>query len=193
MRHAIERRGVAVVVVPGEIFAHEAPARRPGPAVRAGRVGHPSRPTTSWPRRPTLLNRAERVTILAGAGCEGAHDELVAIAERLKAPVVHALRGKEFVEYDNPYDVGHDRPARLRLRLPRDGALRRPADARHRLPVPARSTPSGARVVQVDVRGEHIGRRVPVDVPLVGDGQGHGRRAAPGCPDEPRRRRTWSG
>ena len=46
------------------------------------------------------------MTILAGAGCEGAHDEVVAIAERLKAPVVHAMRGKEFVEYDNPFDVG---------------------------------------------------------------------------------------
>ena len=46
------------------------------------------------------------MTILAGAGCEGAHDELIALAERLQAPVVHALRGKEFVEYDNPYDVG---------------------------------------------------------------------------------------
>ena len=53
-----------------------------------------------------LLNAADRVTILAGAGAEGAHDGLVAVAEALKAPVVHAMRGKEFVEYDNPYDVG---------------------------------------------------------------------------------------
>jgi pyruvate dehydrogenase (quinone) len=49
---------------------------------------------------------ARKVTILGGAGCEGAHAELIAVAERLKAPIVHALRGKEFIEYDNPYDVG---------------------------------------------------------------------------------------
>jgi pyruvate dehydrogenase (quinone) len=63
-----------------------------------------------------LLNGANSVTILAGAGCQGAHDEVVALAELLQAPVVHALRGKEFVEYDNPYDVGmtglQDEPAR---------------------------------------------------------------------------------
>jgi pyruvate dehydrogenase (quinone) len=52
------------------------------------------------------LHRAGRVTILAGAGCAGAHDEVVAVAAALQAPVVHTLRGKEFVEYDNPYDVG---------------------------------------------------------------------------------------
>src|SRR5204863_360758 len=60
-----------------------------------------------------LLNAGERVTILTGAGCRGAHDELVALAERLKAPVVHALRGKEWVEYDNPYDVGMNGRRRL--------------------------------------------------------------------------------
>ena len=53
-----------------------------------------------------LLNVGKRVTILAGAGCEGAHDEVVAVAEALAAPVVHAMRGKEFVEYENPNDVG---------------------------------------------------------------------------------------
>ena len=53
-----------------------------------------------------MLNSAQRVTILAGAGCEKAHDEVVAIAGALKAPIVHSLRGKEFLEYDNPYDVG---------------------------------------------------------------------------------------
>ncbi|MFB7600566.1 hypothetical protein [Streptomyces sp. NPDC056160] len=53
-----------------------------------------------------LLNAGRRVTVLAGAGAAGAHDDLVRLAEALKAPVVHTLRGKEHVEYDNPYDVG---------------------------------------------------------------------------------------
>jgi pyruvate dehydrogenase (quinone) len=55
---------------------------------------------------PEALNRSNHVTILAGAGCAGAHAELVQIAAALKAPVVHALRGKEFVEYDSPYVEG---------------------------------------------------------------------------------------
>jgi pyruvate dehydrogenase (quinone) len=105
MRFAIERSGVAVVVIPGEIFLHDA-----GDSTRPGVI----RPTKSVVRpsddelvaAAEVLNAAERVTILAGAGCQGAHDEVVALAEALKAPVVHALRGKEFVEYDNPYDVG---------------------------------------------------------------------------------------
>ncbi len=53
-----------------------------------------------------LLEEAKRVTLLCGAGCAGAHDEVVALAAALKAPIVHSLRGKEHVEYDNPYDVG---------------------------------------------------------------------------------------
>ena len=53
-----------------------------------------------------LLNGATRITILGGAGCAGAHAELIAVASRLAAPIVHALRGKEFIEYDNPFDVG---------------------------------------------------------------------------------------
>jgi pyruvate dehydrogenase (quinone) len=51
------------------------------------------------------LNHARRISILAGAGCAGAHAELIAVADKLKAPIVHALRGKEYVEYDNPFDV----------------------------------------------------------------------------------------
>ena len=53
-----------------------------------------------------VLNGARRVTILAGAGCAGAHDELIRLAAALKAPIVHAFRGKDQIEYDNPYDVG---------------------------------------------------------------------------------------
>ncbi len=95
MRHGIERAGVAVVVVPGEIFLHH---DRHDASPRCGGES-PTRPAES-------LNAAERVTILAGAGCRGAHDEVVALARVLKAPIVHTLRGKEFVEYDNPHDSG---------------------------------------------------------------------------------------
>jgi pyruvate dehydrogenase (quinone) len=166
MRHAIERRGVAVVVIPGEIFLE--PATRPAqPTV--------IRPSSSVIRpgdgalvaAADLLNAAERVTILAGAGCQGAHDQVVALAGLLKAPVVHALRGKEFVEYDNPYDVGMTGllgfASGYRAMEHCDALLMLGTDFPYRP-----FYPSNARVVQVDVRGEHIGRRVPVDVPLVG-------------------------
>jgi pyruvate dehydrogenase (quinone) len=105
MRTALERRGVAVVVVPGEVFLARSPA---GWKVRPVRkTGSAIRPDDrSLADAAEILNRSNRVTILAGAGCAGAHDELIAVAAALKAPVLHALRGKEFVEYDNPYDVG---------------------------------------------------------------------------------------
>jgi len=166
MRHAIERSGVAVVVIPGEIFLHH-----------AGRDIQPSviRPTSSV-IRPTddalvaaaeVLNQAERVTILAGAGCQGAHDEVVAVAAALKAPVVHALRGKEFVEYDNPYDVGMTGllgfASGYRAMEHCDALLILGSDFPYRP-----FYPENAKVVQVDVRGERIGHRVAVDVGLVG-------------------------
>jgi pyruvate dehydrogenase (quinone) len=165
MRNAIERRGVAVVVVPGEVFLDRAPAAKVT-AIRA---------TTSTvvPGEPDLaaaadvLNRAGRVTILAGAGCQGAHEELLAIAERLQAPIVHALRGKDFVEYDNPFDVGMTGllgfPSGYRAMEHCDALLMLGTDFPY---VPF--YPPDARIVQVDIRGERIGRRVPVDVPLVG-------------------------
>jgi thiamine pyrophosphate-dependent acetolactate synthase large subunit-like protein len=53
-----------------------------------------------------ILNKSDAITIYAGAGCEGAHDEVVATAARLLAPMAHTSRGKDFIEYDNPYNVG---------------------------------------------------------------------------------------
>lgn len=166
MRTALERRGVAVVVIPGEIFCHEAPRWSSAtPVLPAAPVLRPN--DTEIAAAADLLNKASAVTILAGAGCQAAHDEVVALAERLKAPVVHTLRGKEYVEYGNPYDVGMTgllgftsgyramEHCRALLMLGTDFPY---------LPF----YPEGAKVVQVDDHGENIGRRVPVDVPLVG-------------------------
>ena len=166
MRHALERRGVAVVVVPGEVFLHHA-----AHDTRAERI-RPSAPVirpaeSAVVAAADVLNAAERVTILAGAGCEGAHDGLMAVADALKAPIVHSLRGKEFVEYENPYDVGMTGllgfESGYRAMEHCDALLMLGTD------FPYRSFyPENARIVQVDVRGEHIGRRIPVDVALVG-------------------------
>ena len=110
-----------------------------------------------------VLNGAERVTILAGAGCAGAHDQLIDVAGALQAPVVHAMRGKEFVEYDNPYDVGMTGligfSSGYRAMEHCDALLMLGTDFPYR-----QFYPEGVPVVQVDVRGEQIGRRVPVDV-----------------------------
>jgi pyruvate dehydrogenase (quinone) len=114
-----------------------------------------------------ILNAAERVTILAGAGCQGAHEEVIALADALKAPIVHSLRGKEFVEYDNPYDVGMTGllgfTSGYRAMEHCDALLMLGTDFPYRP-----FFPENAPVVQVDVRGEHIGRRIPVEVGLLG-------------------------
>ncbi|GAA2429100.1 ubiquinone-dependent pyruvate dehydrogenase [Streptomyces macrosporus] len=167
MRTALERGGVAVLVVPGELFLAEMPrnAARLHPVARTSSLVRPD--DASLARAAELLNGADRVTILAGAGCEGAHDEAVALADALKAPMVHALRGKDFLEYDNPYDVGLTGligySSGYRAMEHCDALLMLGTDFPYRP-----FYPPNASVVQVDVRGEHIGRRVPVDVPLVG-------------------------
>src|SRR6201995_4861135 len=167
MRAALQRRGVAVVVVPGDVFLHEAPRGATSSPVRAASAG--VRPDDeSLVAAAQVLNAANRVTILAGAGCAGAHDQLIALAGALKAPVVHAFRGKEFVEYDNPYDVGMTGllgfSSGYRAMEHCDALVMLGTDFPYRQFYP----PADVPVVQIDLRGEHIGRRTRVDVPLVG-------------------------
>ena len=166
MRMALQRRGVAVVVVPGDVFFHEAPrGAEPSPVRAASAVVRPD--DESLTAAAQVLNAANRVTILAGAGCAGAHDQLIGLASALKAPVVHAFRGKEFVAYDNPYDVGMTGllgfSSGYRAMEHCDVLVMLGTDFPYRP-----FLPTGVPVIQVDVRGERIGRRVPVQVPLVG-------------------------
>jgi pyruvate dehydrogenase (quinone) len=167
MRSALERGGVGVVVIPGEVFLHHAGSGDEPRAIRASMsVTRPA--DDELDAAAGLLNAAERVTILAGAGCRGAHDELIATASALQAPVVHSLRGKESVEYDNPYDVGMTGllgfASGYRAMEHCNALLMLGTDFPYRP-----FYPEDARIVQVDIRGERIGRRVPVDVALVGD------------------------
>jgi pyruvate dehydrogenase (quinone) len=166
MRAALQRGGVAVVVVPGEVFLADAPHDAKPARVRA--VSPVVRPDSeSLAAAAQVLNAAGRVTILAGAGCAGAHDQLIDLAAALQAPVVHAFRGKEFVEYDNPYDVGMTGligfGSGYRAMEHCDALIMLGTDFPYRP-----FFPEGVPVIQVDVRGERIGRRVPVEVPLVG-------------------------
>lgn len=167
MRTAVEKRGVAVVVIPGEIFLAESAGRRKSAPIRAAQSV--VRPREAELRQAAeILNAAKKVTILGGAGTEGAHERVLAIAGRLKAPVVHALRGKEFLEYDNPYDVGMTGllgfSSGYRAMESCDALLMLGTDFPYQ-----QFYPSKAKIVQVDVRGEQLGRRTPVDLGLVGD------------------------
>ena len=107
IREAVGKRGVSVLVLPGDVALHgaaEAAPPQPGGLLPPTPIVTPSRPDLE--RLAALLNGCERITILCGSGCQGAHDVLIALGERLKAPMVHAMRGKEHVEWDNTYDVG---------------------------------------------------------------------------------------
>jgi pyruvate dehydrogenase (quinone) len=161
MRTALERRGVAVVVIPGEIFLHQSSPRRPSAPIHF--VPRVVRPTQAGLEAAAdLLNAGQKVTIFGGAGVEGAHDELIAIAAKLKAPVVHALRGKQFIEYDNPYDVGMTGllgfSSGYRAIESCDVLLLLGTDFPYQ-----QFYPSKAKIIQVDIRGENLGRRTPID------------------------------
>ena len=110
---------------------------------------------------PRCSTATSRVTILCGSGCQGAHDELLALGERLKAPMVHALRGKEHVEWDNPYDVGMTGligfSSGYYAMRDCDVLLMLGTDFPYRQFYPEGS---GVRIAQVDLRPENIGRRV---------------------------------
>src|ERR1700677_4997820 len=102
---ALTKRGVAVVAIPGDIALKQAEYRKPSAVVKPARpVICPS--AGEIQQLADLLNQAKTVTILGGAGCAGAHSELMAMAGKLKAPIVTALRGREHIQFNNPYDVG---------------------------------------------------------------------------------------
>jgi pyruvate dehydrogenase (quinone) len=171
IREAVGKRGVSVVVIPGDV-ALETAADAPTPRVW-GLL--PSAPVVTPTRRDldrlaALLNGEGRVTILCGSGCAGAHDEFLALGERLNAPMVHALRGKEHVEWENPYDVGMTGligfSSGYYAMLDCDVLLMLGTDFPYRQFYPQGS---GVRIAQVDIRAENIGRRAAVDLGIVGD------------------------
>jgi len=166
MRTAITKRGVAVIVIPGDVALRECPTEPISLGIHnSASVIRPSQ--LELEKASEILNGARRVTILGGAGCEGAHDELIAVAERLKSPIVHALRGKEFIEYDNPYDVGMTGllgfSSGYHAMMNCDALLMLGTDFPYQ-----QFFPKSAKIIQVDLRGDQIGRRTPVDLGLIG-------------------------
>ena len=164
---AISRRGVAVVVIPGDVALEEATVASPR------LLFPPPQPTV----RPSdeeidtladLLSGSKKITILAGAGCAGAHTELITLAGKLNSPIVHAMRGKEFIEYDNPFDVGMTGllgfSSGYYAMMNCDLLLMIGTDFPYQ-----QFFPKDAKIVQIDIRGEQLGRRTKVDYGFVGD------------------------
>jgi pyruvate dehydrogenase (quinone) len=163
---ALTKRGVAVLIVPADLS--NAPAHHELPyAVHARRpIVRPA--DADLDEIAAILNKADAITIYAGAGCEGAHDEVVATAARLKAPMAHTSRGKDFVEYDNPYNVGMSGmiggPAGYHAILNCDVLLLLGCNFAW-----SQFYPDKAKIIQIDAEPTHIGGRHPVTIGAVGD------------------------
>jgi pyruvate dehydrogenase (quinone) len=167
MQTALSRRGVSVVVLPGDVALQDA-------VEQGSRLHFPEPKPSVCPSDEELttlakvLNNSKETTILGGAGCAGAHAELIALAGKLKAPIVHAMRGKEFIEYDNPFDVGMTGllgfSSGYQAMMNCDVLLMIGTDFPYQ-----QFYPKDATVLQIDVRGEQLGRRTKVDYGFVGD------------------------
>ncbi len=164
---ARSRRGVAVVVLPGDIALQ--PAAVNEPRLKFAAAMPTVRPSDGeLDRLAEVLNGARKITILGGAGCAGAHDELMEVAGKLQAPIVHAMRGKEYIEYDNPFDVGMTGllgfASGYYAMMECETLLMLGTDFPYQQFYPDKAT-----IIQIDVRGEQIGRRTRVDLGLIGD------------------------
>jgi pyruvate dehydrogenase (quinone) len=164
---ALAKRGVAVVVLPGDVALRD--AINSNPRLHFPEIHRTIRPSDEEIARTAgILNDSRKVTIFGGAGCDGAHAELMELAGKLKAPIVHALRGKEFIEYDNPFDVGMTGllgfSSGYRAMMECDTLLMLGTDFPYQQFYPEKAT-----IIQVDIRGEQIGRRTKVDLGVVGD------------------------
>ncbi len=163
---ALTKRGVAVLVVPADVANAAAHDELPY-AVHVSRpIIRPS--DEELDQIATVLNAGKKITIYAGSGCEEAHDEVVAIAARLKAPMAHTSRGKDFLEYDNPYNVGMTgligAAAGYHAILDCDVLLLLGADFAW-----PQFYPNKAKIIQIDIDPTHLGRRHPVAIGAVGN------------------------
>ncbi|HMI51561.1 MAG TPA: ubiquinone-dependent pyruvate dehydrogenase [Candidatus Saccharimonadales bacterium] len=164
---AITKRGVSVIVLPGDVALKD--AVEDTPRIRMAGASPTVRPSDEEIKTlAEVLNQSNKVTILGGAGCAGAHAELIEVAGKLNAPIVHAYRGKEFIEYDNPFDVGMTGllgfSSGYHAMMNCDTLLMLGTDFPYQPFFPKHAT-----VVQIDVRGEQLGRRTKLDFGFVGD------------------------
>ncbi|HAI06571.1 pyruvate dehydrogenase (quinone) [Pantoea sp. AN62] len=167
MRKAILNRGVSVVVLPGDVALKLAPEN-------ANAAWYPPQLPQVLPQAAELaqlaetLNQASNITLLCGSGCAGAHQEVVRLAETLKAPIVHALRGKEHIEYDNPYDVGMT--GLIGFSSGFHAMMNAETLVLLGTQFPYRAFyPEKARIIQIDINPGSLGSHCHVDEAYVGD------------------------
>jgi pyruvate dehydrogenase (quinone) len=170
IRAAVGQRGVAVIVISGDTAlkdAIDAPVSNVAGLLPARPLVRPV--DNDLNKLAALLNASRRVTLLCGSGCAGAHEELLALGSKLKSPMVHALRGKEHVEWDNPFDVGMTGligfSSGYYAMKNCDTLLMLGTDFPYRQFYPE----SGVHIAQLDVRPENLGRRAAIELGLVGD------------------------
>lgn len=163
---ALNRRGVAVVILPADISQATVKDDLPFSVHFPQPVLRPSDAELQDVAR--LLAHGKKIGIYAGSGCQGAHDLLVALADRLKAPIAHTSRAKDFVEYDNPFNMGMTGmlgiESGFHMMTECDTLLLLGADFAW-----AQFYPQKATLIQVDRDGSHLGRRHPIDLGVVGD------------------------
>ena len=162
---AINQRGVAVLVIPYNISLEKVEDNC------GHKIYHPKpiiRPSDKeLAEIADIINKNQKVTIFAGQGVYDAHNELIAFAEKIKSPIVHTSRGKDFVEYDNPYNVGMTgmfgvksgtmaiKECEVLILLGTDFAW-------------SQFYPNNATIIQIDIDATHLGRRHPVNIGVVG-------------------------
>jgi pyruvate dehydrogenase (quinone) len=168
VRTAVGRRGVAVIVIPGDIALQKIRTTASvglAIVVEAPNIAPSDRNVEELAK---LLNSSRRVTLLCGRGCAGARDLLMQLADTLKSPIVHAFGGKEHVEYDNPFDVGMTGligfSSGYHAMFGCDTLLMLGTDFPYR-----QFYPTESKIAQVDLRPENLGRRTRLDLGLVGD------------------------
>lgn len=165
MRVAVSQRGVAVVVIPGDVALR--PLTDPVPAwlVPAAPMVRPK--DEELQTLSKLLNGGRRITLFCGAGCAGAHEQVIELARKLQAPIVHSIRGKEHLEYDNPFDVGMTGllgfASGYWAMKDCDTLLLLGTDFPYR-----QFFPEHARIAQVDIRAAALGNRCPLDIGVIG-------------------------
>jgi pyruvate dehydrogenase (quinone) len=162
---AIAKRGVAVLIVPVDV-ADSAAVDEPPFGVHVSRpVIRPS--DADLDQIAELLTDGGNITIYAGVGSRDAHDEVIQLAERLKAPIAHTSRGKDGIEYDNPYNVGMTgvlgMESGYQAILNCDTLLLLGTDFAWR-----QFYPKHAKIIQIDIDPGHLGRRHPVTFAAVG-------------------------
>ncbi len=163
---ALARRGAAVLIVPLDVSRATAPDEPAFAVHRACPVVRPDE--AELDRIAGALNAGKNIAIYGGSGCERAHDQVISLAERLKAPVARTSRAKDFLEHDNAFDVGmtgiFGTEGGYRTLMDCDTLLLLGCDFAWRQFYPDKAT-----IIQIDIDGTHLGRRHPVDIAAVGD------------------------